>query len=88
MIDQSNFESFRKKLEEQHNFPTSYLFKFIVPIEKKDEFNALFPDIEFKTRKSKTGRYISLSAKRKVTTADDVIEIYKRAYSIEGIISL
>jgi hypothetical protein len=88
MVDQSNIERFRKQLIDHYNFPTLYLFKFIVPEEQKKEFEKLFSEISFDTKNSKTGKYISFSKKLKVNSSEEVIEIYKRAYSIKGIISL
>ena len=88
MADQSNIERFKKQLIDHYSFPTIYLFKFIVPIEKKNEFKDLFPKIDFDTKNSKTGKYISFSKKIKVNSSEEVVEIYNQAYSIKGIISL
>lgn len=88
MVDQSNIERFKKQLVDHYDFPTLYLFKFIVPVEQKDKFENLFPEISFDTKNSKTGKYISFSKKLKVNSSEEVVEIYNRAYSINGIISL
>ena len=88
MKDQSNSEEFRQQLIDHYTFPTQYLFKFIVPVDKSDDFKKLFSDIQFETKQSKTGKYISFSKKHRVKSSDDVIEIYQRAYTIDGIISL
>ena len=88
MVDQSDIERFKKQLVDHYDFPTLYLFKFIVPIEQKNKFLNLFPEISFDTRNSKTGKYISFSKKIRVSSSEEVIEIYNRAYSIDGIISL
>jgi hypothetical protein len=88
MVDQSNIERFKKQLVDHYDFPTLYLFKFIVPVEQKDKFENLFPEISFDTKNSKTGKYISFSKKLKVNSSEEVVEIYNRAYSIDGIISL
>ena len=88
MKDQSNFDDFRNQLQDHYKFPTLYLFKFIVPAEKSDDFKILFPDIQFEPKPSKTGKYISFSSKHRVMSEEEVIEIYKKAYTIDGIISL
>ena len=88
MKDQSNFEEFKQQLIDHYTFPTLYLFKFIVPAEKSDDFKNLFYNIQFDTKRSKTGKYISFSKKHRVKSSDDVIEIYQKAYTIDGIISL
>lgn len=92
----SKREEFYKKLKEQLNdttkFPADYLYKFIVPAdgnqvtEVQDLFNNAGAIIN--TKKSKTGKYISVSIRLKVSSADEVISYYKKAESIEGIISL
>ena len=88
MKDKSNSEEFRQQLIDHYTFPTFYLFKFIVPVEKSDDFKNLFSDIQFDTKESKTGKYISFSKKHRVKSSDDVIGIYQKAYTIDGIISL
>jgi hypothetical protein len=88
MTDQSEFKRFKKQLADHYNFPTRYLFKFIIPVEKKHDFKKLFPDIDFETKNSKTKKYISFSKKITVNSSEEVIEIYNKAYTIEGIISL
>ncbi len=88
MKDQSNFDDFRKQLQDHYRFPTLYLFKFIVPSERSEDFRNLFPDIQFDPKPSKTGKYISFSKKHRVMSSEEVIEIYKKAYTIDGIISL
>ena len=88
MKDQSNFDDFKKQLLDHYNFPTIYLFKFIVPSDKSEDFKNLFSDIQFETKHSKTGKYISFSKKQRVNSSNEIIEIYKKAYTIDGIISL
>jgi putative lipoic acid-binding regulatory protein len=43
---------------------------------------------DIKTKSSKTGKYISLSIVLKIESANKVIEYYKKAEKIKGIISL
>ena len=88
MIDQSNIERFKQQLIDHYDFPTLYLFKFIVSADKEYEFRKLFPEINFDTKNSRTGKYISFSKKLKVDSSEKVIEIYNRASSVKGIISL
>jgi hypothetical protein len=88
MVDQSNIERFKKQLVDHYDFPTLYLFKFIVSVEQEHEFRELFSDISFETKNSKTGKYISFSKKLNVNSSEEVIEIYNKAFTIKGIISL
>ncbi len=89
-------EAFYKKLkvqlEDTSSFPSKYLYKFIVPSDGNQvkEVEALFdtggPVIS--TKKSRTGKYSSVSVELTVSSADEVISYYKKAESIKGIISL
>ncbi len=86
------YTKLRVKLEETTAFPAKYLYKFIVPSagnqveEVKSMFNKGGEVIT--TRKSKSGKYVSVSIHMNVDNADEVISYYKKAETIEGIISL
>lgn len=86
------YTKLKSQLEDTTRFPADYLYKFIVPTdanqsqEVKDIFNNGGAVID--TRKSKTGKYISVSIRLKVKNADEVIAYYRQAEKIEGIISL
>lgn len=85
------YASLRLQLIEQTEWPTVYLFKFIVPAKNKSiaQVMELFgSEAEVTTRESRKGNYISVSAKEVMIDADQIIEVYKKAESIEGIISL
>ena len=80
------------QLDDTTNFPAEYLYKFIVPTkenqvsEVQDIFNNTGAVIN--TKKSKTGKFVSVSIILKLKTSDDVIAYYKKAEQIKGIISL
>jgi putative lipoic acid-binding regulatory protein len=85
-----DFENLRVKLAILE-WPSIYLFKFIVPNdnEKMAQVSALFDEnatISYHT--SSKGNYVSVSVKEVMLTGDSVIEIYEKAIKIEGIISL
>lgn len=85
------YSNLKQKLEEQHNFPQPYLFKFIIPADNKKLalVEALFgEEAQVSTRQSSSNKYISISAKEVMISADSVIAVYKKAEKIEGIISL
>ena len=79
---------FREKLEDQHTWPGKYLFKFIIPKEKKERVQELFPGHELQVKKSKKGNYISLTIEIHMESSQEVIEIYEKAYEIDGVIAL
>lgn len=89
-------DSFYKKLkiqlDETTQFPADYLYKFIVSSEgdRVNEVQRLFDNkgAVINTKKSKTGKYISVSIVINLDSSDEVISYYKRAEKIDGIISL
>ena len=84
----------KAQLEDLTVFPTLYLYKFIVPTKDDDtkvlEVTNKFDNLgaTIKTRKSKNGKYTSVSIEVKMKSADVIIEKYKEITTIEGIISL
>jgi hypothetical protein len=82
------------KLKEQldlQEWPDVYFFKFIVPnnAEQVAKVSALFDNAnDLKLQPSKTGKYISVGAKELMLDVDSIIEKYKKAAKIEGLISL
>lgn len=86
------YASLKAKLEENHNFPEDYLYKFIFPNEnlKLTELYQIFDKIKYtiSTRESKNGKYISASIQAFVMDADQVIDLYKKVSEIEGVVML
>lgn len=85
------YASLREQLIQQTEWPTVYMFKFIVPAKNKTlaRVMELFgPDAEVSTRNSSKGSYISITAREVMIDADQIIEVYQRAELIDGIISL
>ncbi len=82
------WEQFQRLLDEQNEWPASYLFKFIAPKAVLEQVKATFGDHPVTVRASKKGNYLSVSARLEVASSDDVIAIYKTAGSIPGVISL
>jgi hypothetical protein len=67
------------------------MFKFIIANKDNNKIKLveLFPkntDISF--RESKDAKFISITAKIKMNTPDDVLNIYAQAKNIKGIIAL
>lgn len=83
-----DIESFRVKIENEHNFPGIYMFKFIVPLEKKEQIIALLPKGNISFRNSSANTYVSVTCKARVQTSQDVLDIYIEANKIDGCIAL
>ena len=84
-------ENARTSLWAQQSWPGIYYFKFIVPNDKKklELVRKLFMfEDQITYRTSKDIRFISLSCKQEMKNPDEVLEIYRKAGEIEGVISL
>lgn len=81
-------EKFKELLDSQHEWPTQYTFKFIVPNQKQKEVEALFPNHPIAIRESSQGKYVSVSITLKIECSDIVIAVYEKASLIEGLIAL
>ena len=93
MEDRDNFyEKLKVQLDDTTTFPSDYLYKFIVSVagNKVALVQEIFHNKEalITIKKSKTGKYNSISIVIKLATSDEVISYYKKAEKIEGIISL
>lgn len=86
------YESLKEKLEQTHNFPEDYLFKFIITNNqsKLTEIYRVFDGIKYTltNRESKNGKYTAASFNAFVLDADQVIKIYKEVGAIEGVMML
>ena len=84
------FENLKAQLEAL-DFPHVYFFKFIVPNKNDNvaKVSALYSSQDhLQMKPSANGRFISISNKQVMLSADEIIEIYKKASEIEGIIAL
>ena len=85
-----DFNKLREQLELQE-WPNVYFFKFIVPnsSEMIAKVTALFSDAsDLSYHESKTGKFVSVSAKEVMLDVDSIIAVYEKASEIEGVISL
>ena len=81
----------RKQLDETHDWPCDFMFKFIMPKANENEaaLRAIFGlKAKFKMKDSKTGKYRSFTVVDNVDSADAVFVRYEAASKIPGIISL
>ncbi|MCF8030146.1 MAG: DUF493 domain-containing protein [Desulfohalobiaceae bacterium] len=82
-------QRFKQALEETHTWPCSYMFKFIVPVRQETEVLNLFQEEDaISTRMSRNGHYVSVTAKRRVHSSEEVIAVYEAASRIQGIVPL
>ena len=57
-------KAFKEKLDQEHNWPSVYMFKFVVPVAKENDVTDMFPSEDLQKRLSKAGNYIALPSKR------------------------
>ena len=85
------FKSLHEKLAKDINWPQVYMFKFIVVAENKKIAliqSKFSDDATIQQKESSGGKYISITVKEVMLSADSVIERYKEISTIEGVIAL
>lgn len=88
-MDGTTERSFKERLDGYYDWPCGYLFKFIAPRARLDDVVALFEEeTEVSTRESKKGNYVSVTAEVEVESSEEVVEVYRRAGEIEGVMPL
>jgi len=90
MSDSDSYEKLRMQLENM-NWPEIYFFKFIVPNDSElvAKVTALFDEgADLRLQQSKNGRYISVGTKEMMISPESVIQRYKEASNIKGLIAL
>lgn len=90
-MTEEELNSFKQKLSESMTFPSVYMFKFIVASENRTIAlveNLFDAGADMHTKESGTGRYTSITAKQVVMNVEEIIEVYKKAATIPGIMFL
>ena len=82
------YVNFKNKLDEVHTWPSSYLFKFVVPQAKKGELLSMMPTGMVQERSSSNEKYVSISLTAQMDNSDDVVAVYKQVAQIEGVVTL
>lgn len=84
------FDKLKEQLE-LLDWPSVYMFKFIAEnsVEKVAQMNSLFgDDANIRMQPSKNGKYISLTATELMISPEKVIDRYKEAAKMKGVIAL
>ena len=82
------WDNFQKLLEDQIDFPSEYIFKFIVPSENLDDLKSVFGHHPVEVRESRKGNYVSVTARMEMCSSDEVIAVYNAAAEVDDVISL
>lgn len=86
------YNRLKLQLEEHSTWPSTYLYKFIVPTnpEKVQQIGSIFNNTGavIESKQSKKGTYTSISVTVQMASAEAVIAKYKEVAIIKGVISL
>ncbi|MBA6315811.1 DUF493 family protein [Cellulophaga sp. HaHa_2_95] len=86
------YDKLKERLVETSTFPTTYLYKFIVPTAGTGvkEIESAFDDTDAVVinKLSKNGKFTSVSISLRLDSADAIIAYYKKVAGVEGLISL
>jgi hypothetical protein len=91
MLSEEAQAKLRERLDQVHEWPSVYMFKFICEPDaaRIDRIVSLFPpEAEVLRRYSSGGKYLSLTVREVMMSADDVVQRYVKASDIEGVIVL
>ncbi len=80
-----------RALLDKQNYPSIYLFKFIIKKdqEKMIDIKRCFDETaEIEIHPSKNGNYISVSIKQMMLNTDDILDRYERVSKIKNVIVL
>ena len=86
------YDRLKVELDVSNTWPAEYLFKFIVPAigDNVERVQLAFDCMGavIKTRKSKTGKFTSISVDVTMKNAQEIVDKYLEVSTIKGIISL
>lgn len=82
------WDNFQRLLEDQIDFPSEYIFKFIVPSGNLEDLKSVFGHYPVEVRESRRGNYVSVTARMEMNSSDEVIAVYSAAAEVEDVISL
>ena len=90
-MTEEDLKRLKEKLEETTTFPSVYMFKLIVPSENRSIAlveNIFGEEADILTKESDKGKYTSITVKQVVISAEEIIDIYRQAAKIKGLIFL
>lgn len=85
-------ERIKKLLNENHEWPSLFMFKFVVPSENekiaKTEALVSSETAEVRLRPSSKGNYTAVTIRVVMVSAQAVLDVYAEARKIDGLIAL
>ena len=86
--DEGGWERFQNLLDDQMDWPSEFVFKFIAPQAGLADLKAVFGLHPVKVRSSRAGNYVSITARMQVHSSHEIIAVYKAAAAVKGVILL
>ena len=86
-IDEDPYSRLRVMLQEI-SWPAVYIYKFIGIEQDINRIKYLFKSGEVSLKQSNKKKYVSLTARMMMLNPDDVINVYKDAAKVKGVIAL
>ena len=86
--DKGDWDRFQHLLDDQMDWPTEFVFKFIAPQAGLNELKAIFGLHPVRVRSSRAGNYVSITARMQMHSSSEIIAVYKAAAAIKGVILL
>lgn len=90
-MEEKNYNSLLEKLNNNKKWPLLYMFKFITPNEdgKVKQVVSLLPqDGEILYKHTKNLKFVSITCKAKMPSAQSIVDVTAAINEIKGIISL
>jgi len=91
MLNDEAKDRLRGRLNEVHTWPSVYMFKFVMEPDaaRMEALQALFPpESELLRRFSSGGKYLSVTVREVMLSAEDVVRRYEQVGAIGGVIML
>ncbi|PIP91502.1 MAG: DUF493 domain-containing protein [Bdellovibrionales bacterium CG12_big_fil_rev_8_21_14_0_65_38_15] len=80
-------DKLKELLDNEYVWPAHYTFKFIVSSDRLGELVEILGN-GVEVKESAKGNYVSVTLHAKMDSSDEVLELYKRAAVVKGVISL
>ncbi len=88
VLSDAALESLRNRLSRCETWPCTYIFKFIVPQGSCARLAAVLDMLPTCERASRSGKYVSFTFERHMSCPEEVVMIYQKASTVEGVIAL
>ena len=90
-MDENHINNLKDSLDRTHEWPSVYVFKFIMPTvpDNREVLLSFFTvDVEISSNISKNAKYTSITIKEVIFKSEEVLKRYAGANKIEGLIAL